>query len=105
MKNAHSQRGHRHNDGFHGHQGCFHDSSRKLLDLKEIMDSATNTDVEFSLKVFAAAFELVAMEFADLNFRSNVLLVCEQNIRHGHTLIIADIPPQSNANGLEEWHE
>jgi hypothetical protein len=90
MKKPHAQKRHGHRDSIHRHAGCFHDDRFKLLDLKEIMDLEANSDLVFSLKVLAASFELVAMEFEDPDFRSGVLGVCEQNIRHGHTLEIVD---------------
>ena len=70
---------------------CLRDHRFRLLDLEEIMAFEASDDARFSLKVLAAAFEVLAdhveAEYGDTTLRSEVLGLCEDNIRHGHTLV------------------
>jgi hypothetical protein len=88
--------GHGTGDYSDGHKDCFHDHSHRLLELKEIMDLDSKDDVQFSLKIFASAFWILSMEFP-VDVTSDILLACEDNVRHGHKLVLADIMPRADA--------
>jgi hypothetical protein len=74
---------------------CLQEQKYRLLDLAEIFELDTSSDVIFTLKVFYFAFKMAtefsATEYGDLELGSDVLAVCEEKIRHGHTVSLACI--------------
>jgi hypothetical protein len=79
----------------HAYASCLQEQKYRLLDLAEIFELDTSSDVIFTLKVFYFAFKMAtefsATEYGDLELSSDVLAVCEEKIRHGHTVSLACI--------------
>ena len=72
---------------------CCHDHRFTLLGLAQIMALETADDVTFSLKVLAAYAYSRTEDDADqltIERELEILRMCENNIRHGHTLVIQD---------------
>src|ERR1700685_854068 len=84
------------------HLNCLHDHDDRfrLLELAEIMAVAESDDASFTLKVLAAAFEVltdhIITEYGDPMLPSEVLDLCESNIRHGYTLALGRVSPDND---------
>ena len=77
----------------HAYASRFNEHKFRLLDLEEIFELDTTNDAVFTLKILYFALEMAsefaAVEYGDLDLRSDVLAICEDKVRRGHTLSLA----------------